>query len=191
MDPFAKDDRDAPLESIEPINAHGIHQFLFAPHVAHIGRRSRINGVVTVFPTANCQPQLVTAESRNPSERATVTAAETACGRQINTSAPTVVPDDAEFLPSFFADAISPAGRTSLLPGVTSRRTAVSYHFLRTRDVTISHNTKKPAKYRDHGGRAALLSTDVELMVWHNRTCRRPVHGIGRGRGQRINIANQ
>ena len=49
---------------------------------------------------------------------------------------------------------------------------------------------KKPAKHRDHGGRAALLSSDVELMVRHIRTCGRPVHGVGRGRGRRIYVAN-
>ena len=62
---------------------------------------------------------------------------------------------------------------------------SVPFFYIRRarRDATTSHNTKKPAKHRDHGGRAALLSSDVELMVRHNRTCGRPVHGVGRGRG--------
>jgi hypothetical protein len=62
---------------------------------------------------------------------------------------------------------------------------SVPFFYIRRarRDATTSHNTKKPAKHRDHGGRAALLSSDVELMVRHNRTCGRPVHGVGRGHG--------
>ena len=49
----------------------------------------------------------------------------------------------------------------------------------------------QPAKHRTHGGRVALLSSDVELMVWHNRTCGRPVHGVGRGRGQSSRMLNR
>ncbi len=68
----------------------------------------------------------------------------------------------------------------------------------RSRDVTRRRrepqhtpnrqNRQNRQKHRDHGGRAALLSSDVELMVRHDRTCGRPVHGVGRGRGQRINV---
>ncbi len=38
-------------------------------------------------------------------------------------------------------------------------------------------------KHRDHGGRAALLSSDMELMDQCDPTCGRPVHGVGGGRG--------
>jgi hypothetical protein len=49
------------------------------------------------------------------------------------------------------------------------------------RQSATTHKNRQ--KHRDHGGRAALLSSDVELMVRHDRTCGRPVHGVGRGRG--------
>jgi len=58
----------------------------------------------------------------------------------------------------------------------------------RSRDVTRrepQHHTNRQnrQKHRHHGGRAALLSSDVESMDQRDRTCGRPVHGIGRGRG--------
>ena len=71
--------------------------------------------------------------------------------------------------------------------GVNDGRTAVLYHFStydeleEMRQPATTH--KNQQKHRNHGGRAALLSSDVELMVWHDRTCGRPVHGVGRGRG--------
>jgi hypothetical protein len=45
------------------------------------------------------------------------------------------------------------------------------------------NTTTNRQKHRDHGGGAALLSSNVELMDPHDRTCGRPVHGIGQGRG--------
>jgi hypothetical protein len=45
-------------------------------------------------------------------------------------------------------------------------------------------------KHRDHGGRAALHSSSVELMDLRDPSCGRPVHGVGRGRGRRINVEN-
>jgi hypothetical protein len=65
----------------------------------------------------------------------------------------------------------------------------------RSRDVTRrepQHHTNPQnwQKHRDHGGRAALLSSDVELMDQCDPTCGRPVHGVGRGRGLRINVEN-
>jgi hypothetical protein len=45
------------------------------------------------------------------------------------------------------------------------------------------NTTTNRHKHRDHGGGAALLSSDVELMNQRDRTCGRPVHGIGWGRG--------
>ena len=59
----------------------------------------------------------------------------------------------------------------------------------RSRDVTRrepQHHTNRQnrQKHRHHGGRAALLSSDVESMDQRDRTCGRPVHGVGRGRGQ-------
>ena len=58
----------------------------------------------------------------------------------------------------------------------------------RSRDVTRrepQHHTNRQnrQKHRHHGGRAALLSSDVELMDQRDPTCGRPVHGVGRGRG--------
>ncbi len=58
-----------------------------------------------------------------------------------------------------------------------------------SRDVTRrepQHHTNRQnrQKHRDHAvGRAALLSSDMELMDQRDRTCGRPVHGVGRGRG--------
>ncbi len=65
----------------------------------------------------------------------------------------------------------------------------------RSRDVirrVPQHHTNRQnrQKHRHHGGRAALLSSDVELMVRNDRTCGQPVHGIGRGRGRSNTVVN-
>ncbi len=78
--------------------------------------------------------------------------------------------------------------------GVNNRRTAVVYHFftydeLEKMQQEPKHNNNRH-KHWDHGGRAALLSSDVELMDQRDPTCRRPIHGIGWGRGKKISVAN-
>jgi hypothetical protein len=68
--------------------------------------------------------------------------------------------------------------------GVNNGRTAVLYHFStydeleEMRQPATTHKNRQ--KHRDHGGQAALLSSDVELMDQRDPTCGRPVHGIGR-----------
>jgi hypothetical protein len=74
-------------------------------------------------------------------------------------------------------------------------RTAVLYHFSTYHELkemcdNQPQHTKKRAKHRDHGGRAALFSINVELMVLHDRTCGRPIHGVGRGRGRSNTVLN-
>jgi hypothetical protein len=78
--------------------------------------------------------------------------------------------------------------------GVNDRQTAVVCHFStydkleEMRQLATTH--KNQQKHHDHGGRATLLSSDVELMDPHDLTCGKPFQGIGRGRGRRINVAN-
>ena len=78
--------------------------------------------------------------------------------------------------------------------GVNDGRTAVLYHFFtydeleEMRQSATTHKNRQ--KHRNHGGRAALHSSDVELMDQRDPSCGRPVHGVGRGRGRRVNIEN-
>jgi hypothetical protein len=77
--------------------------------------------------------------------------------------------------------------------GVNDGRTAVLYRFStydKLKEMRQSATThKNRQKHRNHGGQAALHSSDVELMDQRDPSCERPVH-VGRGRGRRINIEN-
>ena len=87
------------------------------------------------------------------------------------------------------------AGQGGPLGNIPNLRAGPSFSFFctnsyirRSRDVTRrepQHHTNRQnrQKHRHHGGRAALLSSDVELMDQRDPTCGRPVHGVGRGRG--------
>jgi hypothetical protein len=57
-------------------------------------------------------------------------------------------------------------------------------------DNQPKHYTNLQKHHNHDGGRAALLSSDVESMDPHNPTCERPVHGVGRGRGQSNTMLN-
>jgi hypothetical protein len=78
--------------------------------------------------------------------------------------------------------------------GVNDGRTAVLYHFStcdeleEMRQSATTHKNRQ--KHRNHGGRAAFHSSDVELMDQRDPTCGRPVHAVGRGRGRRIMVVN-
>jgi hypothetical protein len=87
------------------------------------------------------------------------------------------------------------AGQGGTVGNIPNPRAGPSFRFMvptATYDNLVmsreeSHNTtpnrQNQQKHRNHGGRAALLSSDMELIDQRDQTCGRPVHGVGRGRG--------
>ena len=74
---------------------------------------------------------------------------------------------------------------------LTTDRRPFAYHYFSTygelkemRQPATTHKNRK--KHRDHGGRAALLSSKVELMDPHDPTCGQPVEVAD----EKINVAN-
>jgi hypothetical protein len=67
------------------------------------------------------------------------------------------------------------------------------FHLPLTMVGTMSWFSPAPTPHfpgSNHGGRAALHSSNVELMDQRDPSCERPVHGVGRGRERRINVEN-